>query len=324
MKEIKHKWSKEQLPHGYLTAPPAYASFVNQNKIHNGVVFGDESPRFLGEKCGLLRVEHDAAVAFLKYAAAELKWGDSKLKQTRAALQLALSNCNSLRPYLLSGPEDVDKFRQIDTAEDNLGETIRLGRISQRKPHFATLKTSKSNPSPASPINTATNIVAGKSPLSVTTGRFNLIPLPGDPATGERQKDPLKGHVDKAIMEAELYRLDKWFCLQKKPEGSNASHLTRPLIWYWCHRRAQEAVDLYWRFFGIARGDCIGSPDMSMGHLHLQQIPQKVLGPDNAVILALFSPISKGNLERANEFIGSLRGKEVSDKLVNFQSSYIY
>ena len=135
--------------------------------------------------------------------------------------------------------------------------------------------------------------------------------MEGDPANlGKNiQRDPLLGVVETPILYAEIKKLDKWFSLEEAPECSTTKFKHRPKIWYWQHRRAQEAVDSYWRFFAIARGDCLGNPDMNLGHFHLQLIPEMSLGPDKAVVMTLYTPISKGNLEMAPEFMGTLRGK---------------
>ena len=127
------------------------------------------------------------------------------------------------------------------------------------------------------------------------------------------QRDPMRNIVNAPIMEAELHRIDRIVVLQEAPTiaGTKVKMKNRPHHPWWDHLRAQAGVDLYWRFFSVCRGDCIGSPDMSAAHLHLQRLDQSCAGPDHAVVMALYAPLTKGNNAHAPEFLGALRGKEV-------------
>ncbi len=127
------------------------------------------------------------------------------------------------------------------------------------------------------------------------------------------QRDPMKNIVHHPILEPELLIIDRVLAVQEAPKinGKPVKMKIRPRQVWWDHLRSQVAVDCFWRFLSVCRGDCIGSPDMSAAHLHLQQLAKKFASPDHAVIMALYAPMSKHNSEHAPEFLGALRGKEV-------------
>jgi hypothetical protein len=127
----------------------------------------------------------------------------------------------------------------------------------------------------------------------------------------------MRNIVHRPILEAELIRMDRMVLLQEPPTvmGTPMKVKVRPIHPWWDHFRAQVGVDAIWRFLSVCRGDCIGSPDMSLAHLHLQHLQHQFAGPDHAIVMAMYSPMSKTNTEHAPEFLGALRGKEVRASL---------
>ena len=240
-------------------------------------------------------------------------------------LQEALSICEIFRIFTINAELDKEKFvplknqAKFKLAEEKAKKNDKAYNPSRTAAAYS--NTPKKNASKKSKTSSlpSTNDASDGGDLVVEEEQVRLSPeffggdnrLRAEIATRKApQLDPQKTHVIQPLTERELTRVSKWFSVQEI--GISGGHLgkdtkIRPKKPWWDHLRAQGSFDFFCRFFGITRGDCIGSPQCSLGGLFIATAPTSSIGPDFAYISCILSDVSKSNTNNNTEFIAFIR-----------------
>jgi hypothetical protein len=72
-------WSNESKTDGWGSILVAFAVFVKERNLHDGVTYENGMIRWLGQDRGVLKVKRSSAVQFIKVAVNEWEWGNSKV-----------------------------------------------------------------------------------------------------------------------------------------------------------------------------------------------------------------------------------------------------